>query len=163
MAEFCTLITKKTSPNQPIVKTFPKSTWCEDFGNALTFGQNGSFGCVLSAQKSVHNFAQIEYLAFSIFVDRGFCLGMWYLPGKLSPLDISKITLSHNSVKNWTHETFQVAELLEMTKSYPKMQQKESYLKQFLKRVVWRTSQSFLGNSSVKCIRKKHVWLALTA
>jgi hypothetical protein len=57
MAEFCALITKKTSPNQPIVKTFPKSTWCEDFGNALTFGQNGSYGCVLSAQKSVHNFA----------------------------------------------------------------------------------------------------------
>ena len=43
------------------------------------------------------------------------------------------------------------------------MQQKGSYLKKFLKRVVWRTSQSLLGNSSVKCIRKKHVWLALTA
>jgi hypothetical protein len=35
MADFCTLVDK--TPNHPNKKTMPKSSWCEDFGIALTF------------------------------------------------------------------------------------------------------------------------------
>jgi hypothetical protein len=41
MANFCALITKNESPNQQKFNTFPESSWCEDFGNVLLFG-NGS-------------------------------------------------------------------------------------------------------------------------
>jgi hypothetical protein len=37
MANFCTLMDKNTSPNHPNIKAMPKSSWCEDFGIALTF------------------------------------------------------------------------------------------------------------------------------
>ena len=52
MANFCAFITKNASPNHPNVKTLPKSSWCEDFGNALTFWWNGSVGVDRSVQKA---------------------------------------------------------------------------------------------------------------
>jgi len=36
MANFCALMTKNALPNQPNEKTSPMSSWCEDFGDALT-------------------------------------------------------------------------------------------------------------------------------
>ncbi len=52
MVNCCALKTenKNTSPNHPNVKACTKSSWCEDFAHALTFGLNGSFGVVMSAQ-----------------------------------------------------------------------------------------------------------------
>ena len=56
MADFCALIDKNAPPNHPNVKTMPKSSSCEDLGIVLTFGRNGCFGCVLSAQKCEKNY-----------------------------------------------------------------------------------------------------------
>ncbi len=51
MANFCTLIDKNAPPNHPNVKAPTKSSCCEDFVAALTFGKNGYFGSILSVQK----------------------------------------------------------------------------------------------------------------
>ncbi len=50
MANFCTLIDKNAPPTHPNVKAPAKSSWCEDFAAAVTFGQNGCFGSVMSVQ-----------------------------------------------------------------------------------------------------------------
>ena len=50
MANFCALIDKNAPPNHPNVKACATSSCYEDVAHALTFGQNGCFGSVTSAQ-----------------------------------------------------------------------------------------------------------------
>ena len=63
MANFCARKEKNASPNHTNIKACTKFSWCEDFSDVLTFGQNGCFGCcILSAQKCAKIYL-LDYLA----------------------------------------------------------------------------------------------------
>ena len=51
MADFCTLLDRNASPNQPNVYACAKSSWCEDYLHAITCGPNDSLGSIMDVQK----------------------------------------------------------------------------------------------------------------